>query len=81
MTDSAERLEEATAHLAAGREAVALELLRELLQSTEDTGVIGDIRILAAEAHEESRGFHKIEWQRLMIDAEARTTAPAAGRS
>lgn len=78
MTDSAERLEQATELLANGREKDAIEALRALLLSTTDPRVVEDVHTLAADAHEASHGFLKIEWQRLVFDAETRTTTPAA---
>jgi hypothetical protein len=74
MTDSLQR---ATELLAGGREREAIDVVRELLTSTTDPSVVEDVHALAVEAHEASHGFLKIEWQRLVFDAEARTTTPA----
>jgi hypothetical protein len=66
------RIEAAAKELAAGRDARALELLRELFAETDDLDVLDEIRRVAVEAHESSQGFHRIEWQRLAIDVESR---------
>lgn len=39
-----------------------------------DPGLLGEVHELATMGHESSRGFHKIEWQRLMFDTEAQAT-------
>lgn len=72
MTPTEELLDRATAELEASHEGRALEILHELFGSTEDAETIEQIRRIAVEAHETSRGFHKIEWKRLAIDAESR---------
>lgn len=65
-------LETAADELAAGHDARAIECLRELFESTTDADVIDEIRTFAVTAHESSTGFHRIEWERLAIDAESR---------
>lgn len=65
-------LETAAEELAAGHDARAIECLRELFETTTDTDVVDEIRRFAVKAHEASSGFHRIEWERLAIDAESR---------
>lgn len=65
-------LETAAEELAAGHDALAMENLRELFETTTDADVIDAIRRFAVTAHESSTGFHRIEWERLAIDAESR---------
>ena len=72
MTGVTMLLETAAEELAAGHDARAIETLRELFEGTTDTGVIDEIRKFAVTAHEASTGFHRIEWERLAIDAESR---------
>jgi len=72
MTPTDTMLGRATVELAAGHEARALEILRELFAATDDEETIDEIRRLAVDAHDASRGFHRIEWKRLAIDAESR---------
>lgn len=72
MTGVTMFLETAEEELAAGNDARAIETLRELFESTTDPGVIDEIRRFAVTAHEASSGFHRIEWERLAIDAESR---------
>jgi len=74
MSELDKPVEEATALLAAGRESRALEILRTAADATHDPGLLREIHELAAASHESSRGFHKIEWQRLMIATEPQTT-------
>jgi len=78
MSEVDKPVEEATALLAAGREAQALEILGTAADATHDPGLLREIHELAAATHEASRGFHKIEWQRLMIATEPQTTAPTS---
>ena len=78
MGERDERIEEAAVLLTAGREARALEILRTAADATHDAGLLREIHELAAAGHESSRGFHKIEWQRLMIATEPQTTASAS---
>lgn len=63
-------LEEATELVAAGQEAKALQLLRDATDSTHDPEVLRRIHELAAEAHDASRGFHRIEWHKLVLETE-----------
>lgn len=74
MSDLGEEIEEATALLAANNEAKALQILRGAVDATHDPGLLREIHELATMAHESSRGFHKIEWHRLMIETELQTT-------
>ncbi len=77
MNTKNQPLDEAVATLAAGHEARALELLRDLLEATDDAEVIDEIRRLAVQTHDASTGFHAIEWKRLAIDAESREMTTA----
>lgn len=77
MSELDKPVEEAAALLAAGQEAQALETLRAAADATDDPGLLRAIHELAATGHDSSRGFHKIEWQRLMIATEPRATASA----
>ena len=70
MNASNSGLEEATTLVAAGEERKALQILHEAVDATHDPALLGEIHELAAMAHESSRGFHKIEWHRLMIETE-----------
>jgi len=58
-------IDEATALLAAGNEAKALQVLRDAVDATHDPDLLRSIHDLAAQAHESARGFHKIEWHKL----------------
>lgn len=71
-----ETIEEARALLAAGNETKALQLLHAAADATHDPELLAEIHELAAMGHASSRGFHKIEWHRLMFESEP--TAPTA---
>jgi hypothetical protein len=71
-------LDKATELVAEGREAEALRLLRDAVDATSDPELLRDIHELAAQAHDSSRGFHRIEWHKLMLETEGHTTLPAA---
>jgi hypothetical protein len=74
MSDLGEEIEEATALLAASDEAKALQILRDAVDATHDPGLLKEIHELATMDHESSRGFHRIEWHKLMIETEPQTT-------
>jgi len=74
MSDLGEEIEEATALLAASDEAKALQILRDAVDATHDPGLLKEIHELATMGHESSRGFHRIEWHKLMIETEPQTT-------
>jgi hypothetical protein len=75
MSNAVEPIEAAALELAHGNEAHALELLRDLLAETDDHELAHEIHELAVTAHDHSHGLHRIEWQRLAIDATAREAA------
>ena len=77
MTGEIMLLETAAEELEAGHDARAIERLRELFELTDDIDVIDEIRKFAVTAHEASTGFHRIEWERLAIDAESREAVTA----
>lgn len=77
MSNLDEEIGEATALLAMGNEAKALEILRDAVDATHDPGLLSEIHELATTAHESSRGFHRIEWHKLMIETEPQTTGTA----
>ena len=78
VSDLGECIEEATALLASHDEAKALHVLRDAVDASHDPGLLREIHELATQAHESSRGFHKIEWHKLMIETEPQTTSPAS---
>ena len=78
MSDLGKRIEEATTLLASGNEAKALQSLHDAATATDDPELLREIHELAAQAHESSRGFHKIEWHRLMIETEPQTASAAS---
>jgi hypothetical protein len=78
VSDIGECIEEATALLASHDEAKALHVLRDAVDASHDPGLLREIHELATQAHESSRGFHKIEWHKLMIETEPQTTSPAS---
>lgn len=63
-------IEEATRLVAAGQEAKALQILHRAVDATHDPELLRQIHELAETTHESSRGFHKIEWHRLMLETE-----------
>ena len=67
-----EPLEAAALELALGNEARAIEIMRELLDRTDDRSVMHDIHELATTAHDHSHGENRLEWERLAIAATAR---------
>ena len=72
MNETAEKVEEARALLASGREPQATKILADAIDATDDPELLREILELAVEGHERSSGMHKIHWHELMIDAEAR---------
>ena len=61
-------IEEARALVAAGDARKALEILRDLAETTDDPELRHEIHELAETAHDSSHGFQKMEWERLVID-------------
>jgi hypothetical protein len=78
MSDLDEGIDEAAALLAAGQETRALQILRSTVDATHDPGLLKEIHELATMGHESSRGFHKIEWHKLMLETEPEAPLPAA---
>ena len=78
MSDLSECIVEATALLESRDEAKALQVLRDAFDGSHDPGLLTEIHEIATQAHESSRGFHKIEWHRLMIETEPQTASPAS---
>ena len=66
--DAQSPIEEAGGLIAAGDEQKAREILRELARWTDDPDLRSEIHELAEIAHDSSRGFEKMEWERLVID-------------
>ncbi len=75
VDDLRAQIEEARGLAASHDEAKALKLLHYALDHTNDPALVAEIHELATSAHEASRGFHKIEWNRLMIESEHRAAA------
>jgi hypothetical protein len=63
---------------ALGNEASALQVFHDAASATHDFELLREIHEFAAQAHESSRGFHKSEWHRLMIETEPQTTSTAS---
>jgi hypothetical protein len=78
VSDLGKRIEEAAVLLALGNEAKALQVLHEAARATHDFELLREIHEFAAQAHESSRGFHTIEWHRLMIETEPQATSTAS---
>jgi hypothetical protein len=78
VSDLSESIVEATALLESRDEAKALQVLRDAFDASHDPGLLTEIHEFATQAHESSRGFHKIEWHRLMIETEPQTASPAS---
>jgi hypothetical protein len=70
MNGSHDGIDQAAKLVAAGEERKALQVLHDTVDATHDPELLREIHELAAMAHDSSRGFHKIEWHRLMIETE-----------